>query len=420
MDRLSEWAERRAAPVVATMVTFVLVVAYSLFGHSVLRVGDFWSFVNASSAIVHGHFAEIYRPNGALTSPPALEFVLAPLVGLGNVLGLAPPHQLSGEALSMWIVVGPAAVLLGSTVLFALDAVARSWRFTPGQRFALALVSAVGVANVVAYWGHPEDCVAVAFVLWAALTMERFGALRARRAAVLLGLGIAFQPLALLGVAPVLARLSWRSAARLWWRLLLPSLLVLVAPLLGEPHRTLFVVVRQPFQPRYVSWTPLTSLASRLGPGLDGGGTTRLLAIVVACVLAIAVCRRRHSLPVVLGIMAVAFFLRVAFETEMNWYYLWPVPALCLLLAMRRSAARFAACSVALAASMVLGDRRVHDIVLWWPALIATAVVMLIAAAPPARQWTRLAATLRPPRDATRPVECKTMKETVGAGRRRA
>ena len=46
--------------------------------------------------------------------------------------------------------------------------------------------------------------------------------------------------------------------------------------------------------------------------------------------LALAVCRRRHDLQTVLAVTAAAFFLRVLLETELNWYYLWPVPALCL------------------------------------------------------------------------------------------
>src|SRR6185437_2954864 len=182
----------------------------------------------------------------------------------------------------------------------------------------------------------------------------------------LLGLGIAFQPLALLAVVPVLARLSWRDAGRQIWRLALPSLVVLLPPLLAEPHRTLFVIVRQPFQTAYISLTPLTGLANHLAPGLDGGGYPPLAAIVISAVLALVVCRRCPGLPVVRGMTAVAFFARVLLETEMNWYYLWPVPALCLLLAMRRSGMRFGLCAGALAVSIVLGDRRVHEIALWW------------------------------------------------------
>jgi hypothetical protein len=225
--------------------------------------------------------------------------------------------------------------------------------------------------------------------------------------------------LALLAVAPILARLTWRRAARLVGWLVLPSLVVLAGPLLAETHRTLFVLVRQPFQPAWVSLTPLTSLASHLGPGLDGGGSTRLVAILVASALAIVVCHRRHDLPTVLTMVAGAFFLRILLETEMNWYYLWPVPALCLLLACRRGPARFAVCSLALVASVALGDHRVHDIGLWWPALMATAVVMLLCAAPPPRRWTNLAPGSQPAGAATRPVECTTMRSAVAAGGRR-
>ncbi len=113
---------------------------------------------------------------------------------------------------------------------------------------------------------------------------------------------------------------------------MLPSLAVLVAPLVGEPHRTFFVLVHQPFLPRYISFTPLTRLAPVLGPGLDGGGPTRLIAVVLSAGLAVAVCRRRHDLATVLTMTTVAFFIRVLLETELNWYYLWPVAALCLLL----------------------------------------------------------------------------------------
>ncbi len=428
MDRASEWAERRAPAVVGTIATFVLVMAYSLLAHSIFHVGkvalvspsDLWSLSNSSSAMLHGHFAHIYVRHGALTSPPALEFVMMPVLGLGQLVGLSPRLSVSGEPLSLWFVVGPVAILLASTVLFAADAVARSWRLDHRQRVAVGLVSALGVANVVGFWGHPEDCVAVAFVLWAALTMERFGEAGARRAAVLLGLGIAFQPLALLGVAAVLARLSWRAAARLWWRLVLPCVALLVLPLLAEPHRTVFVLVRQPFQPRYISLTPLSGLASHLAPGLDGGGSTRLVAIVVGAALGVWVCHRHHSLPTVLALVSVAFFLRIVLETEINWYYLWPVPALCLLLAIRRGTPRFAVCSVALVASMVLGDRRVHDIVLWWPTLMTTVLVMMVAAAPAPNEWAGLVARLRAPAGITRPVECSTMKKSVGAGRHRA
>ncbi len=423
---MSTWAEERSAPVVATMAMVVAVMAFSLLGHSALHIGrahlvspsDLWSLANSSSALLHARFADVYTRNGALTSPPALEVVLVPVLAVGRLVGLSPHLRTSGEPLSLWFVLGPAAVLLASTALFALDAVARLWRISPRRRLALALVGGLGVANVAGGWGHPEDCVALAFVVWAALALERAGAGAAARAALLLGIGIAFQPLALLGVAPVLARLGWRAAARVSWRLVVPSIVVLVPELVAESHRTLFVLVRQPFGARYISLTPLTHLAPSIGPGLLGGGPTRLLATVLGAALAVLVCRRRHDIDTVLAMAAIAFFLRVLLETELNWYYLWPVPALCLLLAVRRSAFRFGLCTTALVVSMVLGDRRVHDIVLWWPALMATLVVMLGSIGPPPRRWAALATGRRERPDPAGPVECEAMVP-VGAGLRR-
>ena len=429
MERVTVWAEERSAPVVGTVAMLVLVMAYSLLGHSVLHGGpakllspsDLWSLAASSSALAHGHFSHIYMRNGALTSPPAFEVVLAPVLLAGQALGLSPHLRVSGQPLSLWFVLGPAALLFASSALFAVDAVARHWRFSDGTRMALALVGALAVANVAGGWGHPEDCVAVALVVWAALELERHGRAGGPRAALLLGVGIAFQPLALLGVAPVLTRLGWRGAARLWWRLVLPSLVVVVPALVAEPHRTLFVLVHQPFQPRYISFTPLTHLAPVIGPGLDGGGPARLIALALSACLAVVVCRRRHDLATVLTMTTLAFFIRVLLETELNWYYLWPVPALCLLLSLRRSRLRFGLCSAALVATMVLGDRRVHHIALWWPALMALLAVMLLSTGPSPRRWAaRVApATGRHEHAPESTVECGAMVEPSGAVGRR-
>jgi hypothetical protein len=423
VDRISAWAERRAAPVVATIAIVVLFMAYSLLGHNVVGGGrfklyapsDLWSLAGSSWALAHGHFTQIYSPKGALTSPPAFEVILAPILLVGQLFGLSPHVQAGGPAECTWFVLGPVAVLIGSTALFAIDAVARSWHFSDRQRLALGLLGGLGVVTVAGLWGHPEDCVAFAAVLWAALQMERRGLAAAPRAALLLGIGIAFQPLAILGVVPVLARVDWRDIPRLVWRLALPPLLVLVPPLLAEPSRTLFVLVKQPYLPQAISFTPLTHLAPVIGPGVDGGGPTRLVATVLSAVLALVVCRRRQDLVTVLSMTAVAYCLRILLETELNWYYLWPVPALCLLLSLRRSTMRFVICSAALVASIVLGDHsEVHHITRWWPALMATLVVMLLTAVPPPHRVLELVRSGRAPWHA-RTVECEVMVSWGGS-----
>ena len=103
-----------------------------------------------------------------------------------------------------------------------------------------------------------------------------------------------------------------------------------------------------------------------------------MVAVMLSACLGIAVCRRRHDLPTVLTMTAIAFFLRVLFETELTWYYVWPVAALCLVLSARRGALNLGVCSAALFATIVLGNHNaVHNIALWWPALMASLAVML-------------------------------------------
>ncbi len=92
---------------------------------------------------------------------------------------------------------------MAASVLFALDAVARRWGYSEARRFALSLVAGIGVVSAAVFWGHPEDCIALALVLWAALAVDRAGVGGLHRAAWLLGLAVACQPLALLAVAPV-------------------------------------------------------------------------------------------------------------------------------------------------------------------------------------------------------------------------
>jgi hypothetical protein len=375
----------RPAPIVAAISMFIPVMGYSLLGHGLpgwghfelITPGDLWGMSASSWFLAHGQFGHIYASPGVLTSPPALEFVLAPILLFAQIVGLTV-HFPGSSPLGLWLLLGTAALLIASPALFAIDAVARSWSLSDRARLALALVSAIGVANVAGVWGHPEDCVAVAMVLWAALAIERRPDAGVRRAAWLLGLGIAFQPLAILGVAPVLACLGWRSFAKVSWRLVLPSLIVLVPPLIAQPGLTRFVLVNQPFIPKAVSFTPLTHLAPFIGPGTDGGGPTRLIALLLSACLAIAVCRRRHDLPTVLTMTAIAFFLRVLFETELIWYYVWPVAALCLVLSARRGAVNLGVCTAALLATIVVGNHNaVHNITLWWPALMASLAVML-------------------------------------------
>jgi hypothetical protein len=388
--RASAWLDIRSAPVVATVALLAVGLAYSFLWRKVIHGtgiepiegADMASFTRISLNILHGHFSQIYYQHSSLTSPPALEFLLVPMAGLTQLLGFA--HNLADHkvAASAWFLMGPVALLIASTALFAIDAYARHWSLSEAKRLALAVVVAGAIGSVVIFWGHPEVPVSLALALWAALALERDGERALGRAGWLLGLAVAFQPLALLCLTPIVARYHWRTWINLSYRIVLPSAILLAVPFIASPHAVLFVQLHQPFTWHSISFTPWTHWAPNLAPGIKGGGPTRLFALVLGFGLGFVVCRKRYDLVTIVSMIAIAFYIRLLFESELNWYYFWPVAALCLLLAVYRSWTNFAVCTMALGASLGLGNRLVHHIIIWWPAIMLTGLVMLISGVP--------------------------------------
>lgn len=109
--RVSAWLDVRSAPVVATVALLVVGMTYSIYWMQVVHGGevdpiegfDMASFSRISLNIVHGHFSEIYYQHSSLTSPPALELVLAPMAGLTQLLGFAPNLPGHKIAASAWL-----------------------------------------------------------------------------------------------------------------------------------------------------------------------------------------------------------------------------------------------------------------------------------------------------------------------------
>jgi hypothetical protein len=267
---------------------------------------------------------------------------------------------------------------MASNVLFALDAIARRWGYSDAKRLALSAVSGAAVVSAAAFWGHPEDCIALALVLWAALAIDGDGSNALTRSGWLLGVAVAFQPLALLAVAPIVARFGVRDICRVAWRLALPSLVLVIPELIASKARTLNALVVQPDDPWGLSITPFSHLSRSLGHGSYSAGMMRTAAMLIAVALGIVICRRRHDLPTVLFAMALAFSVRILLENELLGFYFLPIVALTLLLTLRRSPALFGLCAVASLLCVTLGNRKVHaDIALWWPSIMMTTVFMM-------------------------------------------
>jgi hypothetical protein len=381
---IADWVEERSAPFVVTVLLAAGALIYWAifvgFGehHAWQPVSDLWNSAGVALGIGHGHLSAVYAPNSQLESPPGFEFVLAPLMVVGHALGLSSSAA-EGHTYTVWLLLlPPVATTMAASALFALDAIARQWRYSSAKRFALSAVAGVAVVSAAAFWGHPEDCIALALVLWAALAIDRHGSNALSRAGWLLGIAVAFQPLALLAVAPIVARFGVRDLCRVAWRLAVPSLVLVMPELMASKARTVNALLVQPDNPWGLSITPFSHLSRAVGHGMYSAGTMRTAAMLIALVLGFVICRHRHDLPTVLFVMALAFTVRVLLENELLGLYFFPIVALTLLLTLRRSPVLFGWCAAASLFCLILGNRKVHaDIALWWPAIMVTALFMM-------------------------------------------
>jgi hypothetical protein len=276
-------------------------------------------------------------------------------------------------------VAGPWMIILSSIVVFGADRFAERWGWSTLKRSVLAIGQTLILVNVTVWWGHPEDAIAVGLVLYAALATEGE---RWRRSALLLGLAVAMQPLALLAAAPLLARLAWRQIGRLLPWLVGPTLVVLAGPLVAEPRAVWRVLFNQPNYPLLNHATPWTSTATKLSAESVAAGPWRLVAVVIAMALGAVVCRRRLSLDLALWVAAASFVVRLCFETVIANYYIWPALALGMLVAGRRGWPRFVGFVVFSMLESLFQQVHMAGVWPWWSLTVVPTVAALLIVFP--------------------------------------
>lgn len=377
-----------------------------------LTPGDLWRTFAGADLLVHGHLSSLYGGTTTLVTLPGVLVLLAPVAAVVSAagLGLGVPFTHLAHP-SGWLVLGPASVGLCCPALFALDGWARRLAVPVLRRWVLALVQLVIVWNVAAQWGHPEDCLAVAGLLWslAAAVDGRSGA-----AGWWLGAACALQPLVLLAAPVVLAvtpagrRLTWAA------RVALVPALTLVVPLVANWRATVHAVVDQPNYPTVDHPTPWIALAPRLPGQAVAAGPGRLvaLAVAVACFVPVrsAWAGRRGrrwaagAAGAVLWWGALTLGLRGAFESVMVAYYLWPPLALAVVVAASRRLPLAAAAAAAVATSVFANlDLHWQGRWSWWAVTTAGTAAALAAswwaATWPGRPGPEPAAADRPAAD---------------------
>ncbi len=423
IDRLS----RRVGPIVTAVVFVGLGLAYVFRWGSVVRhTPSLWitpvdlaGIFRASSALAQGHFNAIYQSSSGFLALPGFLIVLAPLGALSNVFHttfveitknhhlVTHPQYLISHTAHIWdsgtitsgahranvysvqpqwfAYVAPYVMVLSCSALFACDALAERLQVSRTRRAVLSVAEAVVLWPVIVFWGHPEDALAVALLvysLWFALD-ERFG-----WAGWLFGAAVAVQPLVIV-VFPIILVIGGRTKVLgLILRGVIPAAAVTAGPLVAEFHATLHDVVSQPALPDLKGnhQTPWTFLAPKLGgrgsSTAVGGGPTRVIALVAAAALGWWARRWREKPEMLVWAAAVALALRSYTESVMTAYYVWPAVAVGLVVAARGSRLRFGL-SIALAIVVTIIAQWQLELFQWWLIDVVGATAVLVAAAWP-------------------------------------
>ena len=376
---LAVWARRRAAPLVAALA--VLVVAAVFFaewntvsgqsgGHGWYVPGDLRGTVLAASEYLHGHFGSVYSVDTGLVTFPGILLFLGPGILVAGAVhpGIAQAAHVFSAQGPGWLPVELACVLTVPVLLVAADALAERLGVRGVRRWVLAGFEAVAAWGVVAWWGHPEDVLAVALLLAACVAVLDG---RWAPAGWLLGAAVVVQPVTLVAAGLLLGRVPADRFPRSVARVAAPSVALLVPPLVANWHGTLHTLSQQPNFPTVDHATPWGSwslVAPGIGHQVLAAGPLRL-AVVLLTVEGGLWLARRHPLgpgPLVWAVGA-CLALRVLAEPVMVSYYVWPALGVALIAAAAVPGRwRLWACGAVAAFASVFGTAGWDGNWTWW------------------------------------------------------
>jgi len=158
--------------------------------------GDAWKELSGGLSIVWGNVPLSYKH----VQSPGAAWLLVPAAFAVWHLRLELPF--AGLEPSALLVLLPYMLVIGSSIIFATDGLARRLGVDIGRRTVLDGLAAVFALPVIVRWGHPEDVVSIAFAMFAASAC-----IEAKwwKAGWLFGAAVLFQPLAILMVPSMLA-----------------------------------------------------------------------------------------------------------------------------------------------------------------------------------------------------------------------
>jgi hypothetical protein len=365
-----------------------------------------WGIFRAAHYIAWGFIGGVYDPTTGVLSLPGIEVILAPVAALSSHLGLSesfPPFYAPHPAAALLVV--PIELLLASTVLFAVDALAEQLGVLKGRRVSLCIATAVIAWPTAAVWGHAEDCLALALLIYALMA-----GLKSKWTACgwLFGFALVTQPLVVMVLPLVVAASPQGKRFVTAVRAVALSVALAAVAFASDAANAYRALVQQPTPPSINHATPWVSLAPRVfsgipktgesaglsfhngkfvqtstyvhsrAPILVSGGAGRAVEVVIAVLVGLYVWRRPQSPDRLIWLAAACLGMRCMFEAVMTPYYLAPPLILALAIASRQGNKRFfAACVIALETT-IFAYHHLNPWVWWLPVVAGMAAVLAL------------------------------------------
>ncbi len=406
---VGEVLRRRAVPIIMSFVVLVTGLLFEFFWLPIHHIqawfnqADMWGMFRAAHYVGWGFLGGVYTPGTGLLTFPGMPILLAPVAMLSGALHLTEstnPITLAHPTAVLLLL--PVELLLGSTVLFAADALAEELGASRARRAWVCVAIGVLVWPLVALWGHAEDALVMTFALFAMRAVLRG---RWARAGWLFGLALVMQPLIALILPLYFVASPAGQRMRFAFCCTVISMFTVGAAFLGNASDTYLALVKQPGDASLNHPTPWLALAPRVkdpipqghqgiapsfGPAghfstiasasrhvvLASGGIGRTIDVVLALVLAVYVWRHPQSPERLLWIAGAVLASRCFFEAIMTPYYLTPPLILLLVLATISDQKR-----LALAVVVALGTSRFAYLRLgawaWWLPVVAGMTMVL-------------------------------------------
>jgi hypothetical protein len=335
---------RHAIPLTGAIVLMGVYMGGSLYviphmhhWHEWVYPFDLFNYFFLARYISIGNYQQLYGQflgQTALTTTPGAVVALVPVWVVSHAAGIwvnlsARPQRYP----TVWLILGPYQVLLSAPVLFVADAVAVHIGASRARRLLICAGEVYVLCNVLT-WGHPEDAVAVAFLLYSCLAASDR---QWPKSAWLFGAAVAFQPFVLLALAPVFFPAGLRRIPGLLARAAAPAAALLVLPLAMNWSVTEQSLVLQPafrLGGRVTPWIHLAPSLARFGPTAEylvAGGPVRLLGIAGSLVIGLWFSRAQRTLGLLIVVVALTLTFRCVFESVIAPYYVFPTIAFALV-----------------------------------------------------------------------------------------